>query len=102
MADGWVPLMTHFFSHPNATSAFLERATFSSRVDDINVTSVISPDDLGVALKKLKRGKAAGPDEIDNPFYRDYADALESILAARYTRWMECFVFPTCFGDANI
>ena len=43
-----------------------------------------------------------GPDEINNIFYRDYADALAPILVSLYTRWMECSVFTTSFGDANI
>ena len=95
MTDGWGPLMTHFFDLPDSTAAFLERATPPSRVDDSNVTPSISPDDVVSALKKLKRGKAAGPDEISNSFYHDYADAIASILAALYTRWLECSVFPT-------
>ena len=41
---------------------------------------------LDMALKKLKRGKAAGPNEINHSFYRDYADALAPIIAALYTR----------------
>ena len=94
--------MTHFFDRPDVTAAFLERATPPISVDDSNVTSSISLDDVGVDLKKFKRGKAAGPDKINNSFCRDYADALAPILAALYTRWMECSVFPTSFGDANI
>ena len=85
MADGWGPLMNHFFDHPEATAAFLERATPPISVGDSNVTSAISPDDVGAALKKLKRGKAARPDEIKNLFYSIYADALAPILADLYT-----------------
>ena len=58
-------------------------------VDDSTVTSSISPDDVVSALKKLKREKDAGPDEINNSFYRSYADALAPIIAALYTRWMD-------------
>ena len=68
MADGWVPLMTHFFDRPDAITAFLERVTAPIRFDDSNVTSFISPDDVGAALKKLKRGKDAGPDETNHSF----------------------------------
>ena len=86
MADGCVPFITHSFDRPDATAAFLERATPPISVDDSNVTSSILPDDVGAALKKIKRGKAAGPDEISNSFYHDYADAIASILTALYTR----------------
>ena len=51
------------------------------RVDDSAVTSDISPDDLSAALKRLTRDKPAGTHEIDNTFYRDYADTLGPGLA---------------------
>ena len=60
MADGWGHLITQFFYCPDATAAFLERASTPDRVDDSNVTSAISPDDVCAALKRLKRRKAAG------------------------------------------
>ena len=94
--------MTHSFACPDNTAAFLSRATSSDRVEDSTVTSDISPDDVSEALKRLKRGKAAGPDEISNTFYRDYADTLGLILATSYTRWLTCSVFPESFGEANI
>ncbi|CAI5703594.1 unnamed protein product [Peronospora effusa] len=80
MADGWGHLMIKFYDRPDDITAFLELAFPLVRIDDSNVTSVISPDDVCAVLKRLKRGKAAGPDEINNTFYRDYADALSPIL----------------------
>ena len=102
MADGCVPFITHSFDRPDATAAFLERATPPISFDDSNVTSAISSDDKDAALKKIKRGKAAGPDKINKLFYRDYADALAPTIAALCTRWMECSVLPTSLRDANI
>ena len=66
------------------------------------MTSDISPDDVSATLKRLKCGKATVPDEIDNIFYRDYADTLGPILATFYTIWLTCSVFPASFGEANI
>ena len=85
MADGWGHLLTHFFDRPDGTAAILERATPPISVDDSNITSSISPDDVVSALKKLKRRRAAGPDDINNSIYRDCADALEPVLTALYT-----------------
>ena len=62
----------------------------------------ISPDDVCAALKTLKRGKAAGPDELNNTFYREYADEIEPILATLYSRWLACSLFSQSFGEANI
>ena len=59
MVDGWCHLMTRFFDRPDATAAFLEQAASLSRIDDCNVTSSISPDDVGAALTTLKREKTA-------------------------------------------
>ena len=53
IADGWVTLMTHLLDRPDAIAAFLKRATPPISVDDSNVTSSISPDDVRAALKKL-------------------------------------------------
>ena len=60
--------MTHYFACPDNTAAFLSRAIPPDRVDDSTVTSDISPDYVSAALKRLKRDKAAGPDEINNTF----------------------------------
>ena len=82
MADGWKRIMTHSFACPEATVAFLFRGTPLNRIDDFIVTSAIFPDDVSAALKRLKRGIVAIPDEINNnTFYRDYADALGRVLA---------------------
>ena len=61
-------LLNQLLDLSDATTAFLERATSPSRVDDSYVTSAISSDEVGAILKKLKRGKAAGPDKINNCF----------------------------------
>ena len=94
--------MTHSFACPDLTAAFLSRAAPTNRVDDSTVTSEISPDDVSAALKRLKRGKATGPDEINNTFYRDYADTLDPILRTFYTRWLTCSIFPALFGEVHI
>ncbi|TDH72664.1 hypothetical protein CCR75_008471 [Bremia lactucae] len=68
----------------------------------IYVTSSVSVEDVSAALKRLKRVKAAGPNELNSTFYKDYASQLAPILAALYTRWLRCSVLPASFGEANI
>ena len=102
MADGWARIIYHYFACPDINAAFLSRATPLDRVDDSTVTSDISPNGVSADLKRLKRGKASGPDEINNTFYRNYADIPGPILATFYTRWITCSVFPESFGKANI
>ena len=42
---------------------------------------VISLPDVSAAFKRLIHRKAAGPDGIDNTFYREHADAVVLIIA---------------------
>ena len=46
--------MTHSLDCPDATAAFLERAARADHVDDSDVMSALSPDDVCAALKRLK------------------------------------------------
>ena len=64
--------------------------------------SAVTLDGVKAALKKPKREKAAGPDEINNNVYIGYAEALGPVLATFYTRWLMCSVFLASFGEANI
>ncbi|TDH66914.1 hypothetical protein CCR75_000415 [Bremia lactucae] len=98
MVDAWGQILTHSFAHTEETAAFLNRAAPPAQVDDFSVTSSISTEDVSTALKRLKRGKAAGPDELNNTFFRDYAAELATFLAALYTRWLECSVLLASFG----
>ena len=102
MANGWGQIMTTSFARSESTAAFLARASRPSPANDLAVTPSISTDDVSAVFKRLKRGKAAGPEELNNTFYRDYATELAPILAALYTRWMECGVLPESFGDVHI
>ncbi|TDH73981.1 uncharacterized protein CCR75_003321 [Bremia lactucae] len=101
MADGWGQIMTHSFARFEETAAFLDRAAPPAQVDDFSVTSSISTEDVSAALKRLRRGKAAGPDELNDTFYRDYAAELAPISAALYTRWLECSVLLASFEETN-
>lgn len=99
---GWGPIMLRNIESPSATASFLGKSSPEPGLNDSTVTAAISPADVCAALKKLKRGKAAGPDELNNTFYRDHADEVATIMAPLYNRWLECSVFPPSFGEANI
>ena len=94
--------MSTSFDRSEATAAFLAQESRPAPVYYLAVTSSISTDDVSAALKRIKRGKAASPDEPNNTFYRDDATDLAPILAALYTRWMEWGVLPESFRDAHI
>ena len=77
--------MARHFQCPDSTAAFLRQISPPVGIDHSEVTAVISPDDVCVSMKRLKRGKAAGPDEIETTFYRDYAGEITSLLSPLYT-----------------
>ena len=71
MAESWEYNITHSIACPDNAVAFLARDTPLEQVDKSIVTSAISANDVSVSLNWLKRGKAAGPDEIPHNGYRD-------------------------------
>lgn len=70
MDEGWEHNMTRSFACLEATSAFLARDLAPDRVDDSAVTDDIDPEDVSAALKRIKRGKSSGTDELNNTFYK--------------------------------
>ena len=51
------------------TAAFLSDVRRPVGVDDTAIIASCSTDDVRAALKRLKRGKTSGPDEIGNSLY---------------------------------
>ena len=61
--------MLRDFTDLDLTQAFLGRASPPVGIVDSEVMAVISIDDVCASFKRLKRGKATGPDELNNSFY---------------------------------
>ena len=102
MADGWADLLHRHLDDQECTERFLARAPTPPSLNDEQVVSAIDSADVLAAIKKCKHGKASGPDEIGNSFYKDFSEELAPILSELYTRWLECGVTPCSFGEANI
>ena len=77
--------MTHSFACPTATAIFLSRANPPNRVDGSTVTSAIFHDNMSAALKRLKRGKAAGPDEINKSLLQELRGRARSYYRDIFT-----------------
>ncbi|GAB9476292.1 reverse transcriptase [Globisporangium polare] len=67
-----------------------------------SLAAPITEEEVAAALKKCKRGKECGPDELGNDFYRDHADAITPILTRLYNHWFDAGVAPVSFGTANV
>ena len=94
--------MTYSLAFPDDTVAFFARDTPLDQVDKSIVTSAISANDLSVPLNWLKRGKAAGQDEIPNNGYRDYAYSLSPVLAVHQMKKVQRVTVVIWCGEHSV
>lgn len=81
MANGWRPIMQRATIDAPTARVFLDAIERDKTTElDSSLAAPITKEEVAAALKKCKRGKACGPDELGNDFYRDHADALTPIL----------------------
>ncbi|KAF1335841.1 reverse transcriptase, partial [Globisporangium splendens] len=52
--------------------------------------------------KKCKRGKAHGPDELGNDWYRDHCDEITGLFERLFNLWIPECVLPSSFNEAHI
>ena len=97
MKDGWEPIMARHFKCSESTAVFLGQSSPPVGINGSKFTAVISPGDVCAAMTRIKCGKVAGPDEINNTFYREIADEIRFLPAPLYTRWFECSVLSNSF-----
>ncbi|KAF1321216.1 reverse transcriptase, partial [Globisporangium splendens] len=58
--------------------------------------------DKAAAVKKCKRGKAHGPDELGNDWYRDHCDEITGLFERLFNLWIPECVLPSSFSEALI
>uniref|UniRef100_A0AAV1V2F5 Uncharacterized protein n=1 Tax=Peronospora matthiolae TaxID=2874970 RepID=A0AAV1V2F5_9STRA len=83
MVDG---IMHRHYDSLADTAAFLSEAPLRQGLDDTVVTAPINTDVVAAALKKMERGKAAGPDDLGNTIHRGNAFPLAPILAPLFAQ----------------
>ncbi|OWZ05533.1 Reverse transcriptase precursor [Phytophthora megakarya] len=64
--------------------------------------AIITEDEVQAAIKRCKRGKAAGPDRLGNDWYKDHSEQLLPILTALFSKWMDAGIFPRSFLQGHI
>ena len=69
MADIWGSIMLLYFTDLDLTQTFIGRDSPPVGIDGSAVMTVLSVDDVCASLKRLKCGKAAGTDRLNNTFY---------------------------------
>lgn len=59
-------------------------------------------EEVAKSIKKCHRGKAHGPDELGNDWYRDHAPELSPLLCLLSNFWVRGGCLPSSFGDAHM
>ncbi|KAE9175492.1 hypothetical protein PF002_g28779 [Phytophthora fragariae] len=72
------------------------------KTDLAGMDDPITEEEVEAAIKKCKRGKAAGPDRLGNDWYKDHLDDLRPILTTLFNKWMEGGTFPRSFQQGYI
>ncbi|TDH68327.1 hypothetical protein CCR75_008398 [Bremia lactucae] len=98
MADGWSSIMQCSQHSQASTTTIIGMAGRSPNVNDAAIVATIEGSLIEMTMSKLKRGKAAGPDELNNCFYCDRAYKIAPILAQLLARWMETDCYPSSFA----
>ncbi|KAF1319717.1 reverse transcriptase, partial [Globisporangium splendens] len=62
----------------------------------------IDSSEIKQAVKKCKRGKAHGPDELGNDWYRDHCDEITGLFERLFNLWIPECVLPSSFSEAHI
>ncbi|KAF1316936.1 reverse transcriptase, partial [Globisporangium splendens] len=62
----------------------------------------INSSEIKQAVKKCKRGKAHGPDELGNDWYRDHCDEITGLFERLFNLWIPECVLPSSFSEAHI
>jgi ribonuclease HI len=62
----------------------------------------ITTTEITEAIKRCKHGKAQGPDELNNDWYRDHLDQLVPLFDKLFNLWFEQGVTPLSFHEANV
>jgi len=103
LADHWA----HIFSAPSGTGLDIEayiadHATKWEQRDLCGLDEQITEDEVRAALRGCKAGKAVGPDDLSNDWYRDNVDTLVPILQNLFNVVLSTAQTPDSFLDAFI
>jgi hypothetical protein len=103
MAEGWKHVMQQDQLGVKEIQKYLEKVVPLVAIDGLDsLTSTITSEEIRAAIKRCKRGKAYGPDEICNDWYRDHHEQLTPILEKIMNLWYSTGIVPQSFKDANI
>ncbi|KAF1336803.1 reverse transcriptase, partial [Globisporangium splendens] len=103
MMRGWRATMQQTPCKPDKIRCFLEGVSGGdNHVDLSSICAPIQEDEVKLAIRKCQRGKAHGPDELGNDWYRDCVTDLVPLMTTLFNTWLARGVIPSSFGAAHV
>jgi hypothetical protein len=103
MADGWMGLMQQPSENSENIKSYLDTVVPPASATDLSpLDTRITTTEITEAIKRCKHGKAQGPDELNNDWYRDHLDQLVPLFDKLFNLWFEQGVTPLSFHEANV
>ncbi|KAF1320212.1 Kinesin protein, partial [Globisporangium splendens] len=103
MGEGWKSIMQQAPTLQTDIDQILDPGTAIPPSDRLGfLLKPINSSEIKQAVKKCKRGKAHGPDELGNDWYRDHCDEITGLFERLFNLWIPECVLPSSFSEAHI
>ncbi|KAF1316300.1 reverse transcriptase, partial [Globisporangium splendens] len=103
MGEGWKTIMQQVPTLQTDIDQILDPGTAIPPSDRLGfLLKPIESSEIKQAVKKCKRGKAHGPDELGNDWYRDHCDEITGLFERLFNLWIPECVLPSSFSEAHI
>ncbi|KAF1327318.1 reverse transcriptase, partial [Globisporangium splendens] len=103
MGEGWKSIMQQAPTLQTDIDQILDPGTAVPPSDRLGfLLKPIDSSEIKQAVKKCKRGKAHGPDELGNDWYRDHCDEITGLFERLFNLWIPECVLPSSFSEAHI
>ncbi|KAF1333309.1 reverse transcriptase, partial [Globisporangium splendens] len=95
MGEGWKSIMQQAPTLQTDIDQILDPGTAIPPSDRLGfLLKPINSSEIKQAVKKCKRGKAHGPDELGNDWYRDHCDEITGLFERLFNLWIPECVLP--------
>ncbi|KAF1329278.1 hypothetical protein FI667_g6103, partial [Globisporangium splendens] len=103
MGEGWKSIMQQAPTLQTDIDQILDPGTAIPPSDRLGfLLKPINSSEIKQAVKECKRGKAHGPDELGNDWYRDHCDEIIGLFERLFNLWIPECVLPSSFSEAHI
>ncbi|KAF1334471.1 Reverse transcriptase precursor, partial [Globisporangium splendens] len=103
MGEGWKSIMQQAPTLQTDIDQILDPGTAIPPSDRLGfLLKPIESSEIKQAVKKCKRGKAHGPDELGNDWYRDHCDEITGLFERLFNLWIPECILPSSFSEAHI